>query len=123
MVVAPAYSREGPSQTVEQRRRALIGYAIGIWNMENLLRRGLITRTKATTSYRLMDRTSAAGNQFLAALRPTFLAPDPLDPPIGTTRHEVPLDFAGRMYVLECMENLRLPLAEAQTNPATEALR
>jgi GAF domain-containing protein/CHASE1-domain containing sensor protein len=95
LVFMPIYRPGLRSETLEERRRALQGYALGIFRMPDMIEAAMSAVDRGGIGLALYDETDGERARLLFATgRPTREAPGP------AWRTTIPVEVAGRRWVL-----------------------
>jgi len=97
LVISPVYVSGAKTDTVEARRGALVGFALGVFSIAEIVDAALPVPNRGNVHLRLIDRTASTGQ--------TLLFADASEPPTSATpgriRSVFDLEVGGRTWSLE----------------------
>ncbi|MBF0369684.1 MAG: CHASE domain-containing protein [Magnetococcales bacterium] len=96
LVFQPIYTGESPPQSIDQRRKQLHGFALGVFRIEDMMRSALEELVREDIQIRFLDKSAPAASQDLLH-EVGFEEPVAFD---GFS-FDHPFDMAGRQWVLQ----------------------
>ncbi|HEX8960335.1 MAG TPA: CHASE domain-containing protein [Geobacteraceae bacterium] len=108
LVFAPVYRKGGATDTVQERRRTLKGFALGVFRVGDILEKSLTYLNPAGIDIYLYDR-AGPGRESLLCYHPSRVRPassamagDPGDRDEGSLEYAKNMNFAGREWQVVC---------------------
>jgi len=116
LVFVPVYRDVAVTDTVEDRRRKLIGFGLGVYRIGDLIEAALPERRDEAVDFRIMvfDESASSENRLLYPRGAEHQASLALESPLGFTRQ---IDLAGRTWSVLIVPTAGSAFAEASWQP------